>query len=383
MSRQARVGLLVLAGILLFFVVLFAIANRSFLFSDTFFVRSRFDNVAGLQTGAAVQFQGVNVGRVETVALPDQPGGQIVVTMAINQRARHLVRRNTSAQIKSDGLVGNQIVVLVNPAEAVAAPVEEGDFIPGQNPFDLFQITDRALASVQRFEESAISFQQIMEDVQRGEGTLGKIVYDEQLYNSFVATVDQTNRLMNNLGNNAEALVTLAGNATQGLNSILTKVESGDGTLARMINDPAVFNALLAASDTLQSITGDLRAITSSAENAANWGALGMYRFSENMEALKSNWLFKRYFEERGYVEQADFETREKAIEQSYRALQERQQELLQWERRLEERESLDEPTSVGVISAPETAAPPADTVVSQEVISDTVRVPVPPPSGN
>ena len=52
MSRQARVGLLVLAGILLFMVALFAIANRSFLFSDTFFIKSRFDNVAGLQTGA-------------------------------------------------------------------------------------------------------------------------------------------------------------------------------------------------------------------------------------------------------------------------------------------------------------------------------------------
>mgnify|MGYP006179383949 CR=1 FL=1 len=60
-----------LAGVLLFLLALFAIASRSFLFSDTFFVRSRFDSVAGLLPGAEVHYQGVNVGRVESVRLPD------------------------------------------------------------------------------------------------------------------------------------------------------------------------------------------------------------------------------------------------------------------------------------------------------------------------
>jgi phospholipid/cholesterol/gamma-HCH transport system substrate-binding protein len=340
MSRQARVGLLVLAGLLLFTVALFAIANQSFLFTDTFFIRSRFDNVAGLPSGAAVQFQGVNVGRVESIALPSEPGGQIVVSMAVNERARHLIHTNTQAQIKSDGLVGSQIVVLVNPPTmAGAEPVEEGDYIPSVPPFDFFEITDKALASVQRFEQAATSFEQIMLDVQQGEGTLGKIIYDDQLYTSFVQTTTETQRLMANLGNNAEALVGLAGTATEGVNSILAKIDSGEGTLARMINDPAVYNTLLATSDTLQAIAGDLRAITSSTENAANWGALGMYRFAENMEALRSNWLFKRYFEERGYVEAAPFEIRERAIEQSYQQLEAREREINEREERLRARE--------------------------------------------
>lgn len=339
MSRQARVGLLVLAGTFLFVVALFAIANRSFLFSDTFFIRSRFNNVAGLSTGAAVQFQGVNVGRVEGVSLPVEMGGQIVVTMAINEKARHLIHRGTQAQIKSDGLVGNQIVVLVNSAQTAAEPIEEGDYIQGIDPFDFFQVTDRAMLSVQRFEDAATSFQQIMVDVRNGEGTLGKIIYDPALYNSFVQSADETQRLMNSLGDNAEALVTLAGDATEGLNSILGKIDRGEGTLARMINDPSVYNALLAASDTMVAISGDLRSITSSAENAANWATLGMYRLSENMEALKHNWLFRRYYEERGYSETAPFETRERAIEQSFRELEAKERQLYEWERRLEERE--------------------------------------------
>lgn len=337
MSRQARVGLLVVAGSLLFLVALFAIANRSFLFSDTFFIRSQFASVAGLQPGASVQFQGVNVGRVENVQLPSEPGGMITVEMAIRSRAQHLIRQNTQAQIKADGLVGNQIVVLVNPARQIMDPVAEGEFIRGIEPFDFFSITDTAMIAVARFEEAAVTMNHIMRDIREGQGTLGKFIYDETLYNSTVQTFDETQRLVRGLGNNAEALVALAQNATEGVNSILTKIDTGEGTAARMLNDPGVYNSLLSAADTLQMISGDLRSITSSAENAANWAQLGMSRFAENMTALQHNWLLRRYFEERGYYERAPHETRERAIQESFEEIQKQRRELLDLERRLQE----------------------------------------------
>lgn len=364
MSRQARVGLLVFAGLALFVLALFALANRSFLFSNTFYVRSEFSGVSGLQSGASVQFQGVNVGRVESVRLPDQPRGKITVTMAIQERARNLIYTNTQAQIKSDGLVGNMIVVLVNPIPddstvAIAEPIEEGDVIPGVDPFDFFEITDKALASVQRFEESATSFEQIMLDIRNGEGTIGQLIYDDALYTGLVATTEETRSLMNSLGNDAEALVALADQATQGVQSILVKINEGDGTLSKMINDPAVYNTLLATADTLQAISTNLRALSSNAENMTNWGALGAYRFAELMEAGKHNWLFKRYFEERGYMEQADFETRERAISESLEQIQERELELLRWEERLEAQAARIDSLQAVLTPRTNTATPP------------------------
>ncbi|ARA93087.1 MAG: MCE family protein [Bacteroidetes bacterium] len=366
MSRQARVGLLVLAGVVLFLGALFILADRSFLLSDTFFVQSRFSSVAGLQAGGAVQYQGVNIGRVETVQLPEEPGGQILVRMAIQEEARHLIRKNTQAQIKSEGLVGNQIVVLV-PAAQPAEPVEDGGFIPGVPPFDLFEITDRAMTSVQRFEQAAVAFEQIMLDVRNGEGTLGKIIYDPTLYDEFVQTTNESRRVINNLADNAEALVGLAGRATEGVEDILNKINNGEGTLAQLINDPVLYDKLLATADTLQTISTDLRGITNSAENAANWGALGTYRFAQLMEAARHNFLFKRYFEERGYMEAAPFEVRERALEETYRRLQERERELLEWEQRLkalEARVTSGDSTGVAMEVTPpgEAAGTPADT---------------------
>ncbi|MDX1429721.1 MAG: MlaD family protein [Rhodothermales bacterium] len=363
MTRQTRTGLLVLAGAALFMAGLFTIANRAFLFSDTFFIQSRYTSVAGLASGAKVQYQGVNVGRVESVRLPTDPGGKIEVAMAIDEKARRVITKNTQAQIKSDGLVGNQIVVLVTPDD-FGDPIEDGDIINGVDPFDLFEITDRALESVQNFEKAATTFDEIMQDVRGGEGTLGKIIYDSTLYYTFVRTATETQNLMASMADNATSLVALADEATQGVKTILDKLEHGEGTVARLINDPALYEEFLASADTMHAIMSEVRVVLGHLEETSNWGALGAYRFAELMEAAKHNWLFKRYFEERGHMELAPFEVRERAIEESYKKLIRRERELLEWEERLREAEAkLNEQASVDAtgVQPPASSNAPAD----------------------
>ena len=347
MSRQARVGLLVVLGFLLFAIALFAIANRTFLFSKTFPISATFNQVAGLPLGAAVQYQGVNVGRVEAVRLPDNPGGKIQVEMAISESARKVIRKNTEAQIKTDGLVGSQIVVLVSTS-ATGEEISNEDVISGVDPFDLFQITDKALVSVQNFEKAAVTFERIMLDVANGQGTLGRIVYDSTLYKSIVSTTDETRRVLSTLATNAEVLVDVATKATEGVSTILDRVESGEGTMARLLNDPDLYNRLIASTDSVQVITNEMYSILENMNNTANWSSLAAFRFAELMEAAKHNWLFKRYFEERGYMEQAPFEVRERAIAESQEKITRREQELLEWEERLRSRETELEAASTG-----------------------------------
>jgi phospholipid/cholesterol/gamma-HCH transport system substrate-binding protein len=362
MSRQTRVGLLVTVGAALFAVALFAIANRSFIFSDTFTMNATFNHVAGLNIGASVQYQGVNVGRVNDIRLPATPGERITVELAIGERARNVIRKNTRSQIKSVGLVGNQIVVLVSPSVPGDA-IAEGDTLVGDDPFDLFEITDRALQSVQNFEKAATSFEQIMLDVRNGEGTLGRIIYDSTLYTSIVRTTNESQRVMNSVTDNAQALVELADNATQAVNEILNEVRSGEGTLAKLINDPQLYDRLVVTTDTLNAITSDARAMIANWEQTSNWGALGAYRFAELMEAAKHNWLFRRYFEDRGYLERADFEIRERALEESHDRVAARELELFRWQQRLEAMQAaLEEAGKTINLRLNENAVPPDST---------------------
>ncbi len=343
MSPRVRVGLVVMICSGLLTAVLFVVGSQTLLFSDRFLVRSQFNSVAGLRPGADVQFQGVSIGAVQSVALPNEPGGMIEVTMGIRTRARSILHQGTQAEIKTEGLLGSMIVVLVNPpmAGGEPAPLENLDLITGVDPFDLFEITDKALASVQRFEQSATSFEGIVDDIRAGEGTLGKLIYDPELYNSMVATAQETERLMANLGDDAEALVMLASQATEGVESILGKLDAGSGTFAQLLNDSELYESVQASADTLQQIIVGVGILTRRVEAMAEWASLGAFRFSELMEAGKHNWLFKRYFEERGFMEQAPFEVREQAIAESFEALEAKTQQLLALEARLEARAAM------------------------------------------
>jgi phospholipid/cholesterol/gamma-HCH transport system substrate-binding protein len=386
MSRQVRVGILVFVGLALFLVALFAIGSRSFLFSSTFSLQAQFGNLGGLRVGAPVQYQGASAGRVENIVWPDQPGQPFTIEMALQNKVRPNITKNTVAQIKSQSLVGgNMMVVLVNPSEATAArpdaldPVEPGGTIQGQEPFSIAETSDQLLATVDTFANVAQEAQQIMQDVQRGRGSLGRFIYDDALYNRSVATIEQAEssaaeaqQLMTDLSGSVERITASAEEATAGLQEVLNKVNRGEGTMGKLLNNEAAYNRLLSVTDTLVASTRRIEDVLANAENATQWASLGAYRFSENMEALKHNFLFKPYFEERGYMEKADFEIRESAIEATYDDLEQWQRELNEREARLDElktrlqklREQTEAPatsSSPGASASPEASASPGE----------------------
>ncbi len=334
MSKEARLGLLVLLGVILFLLALFGLAQRAFLFSDVMYIRARFNQVAGLQPGAPVQFQGVSIGRVEAVNLPPAPGEPIEVIMAIQRKARYLIRKDTRALIKTEGLIGEEIVVLV-AGSPDQPPVEEGDYIAGVDPIDLYEVTDRVVSSVARFDSAAVSVSQIVQDIRKGKGTLGKFIYDSTAYVAFVRAMQQADAVMSNLSQEAAALVEIARDASVGVETIIQKINTGEGTVARFLNDPSLYNSLKMSADSLQHVVAAIQVLLDRTEDAINWGNLALFRAAENMEALKHNWLFRGYYEERGYLEKAPFEVRERALEETLKELARQKQELLEWEERL------------------------------------------------
>ncbi len=345
MSRQARLGLVVLLGLLSAVAFLFVIGSQSNLFASSFRVRASFNQVAGLQPGASVFYNGISVGRVEAVQLPSAPGDPIMVRMAIDEEARPLVREDSRALIQTDGLVGNVIVSLTDGSARRPQIADNGE-IEGKDPFALSEVSDRLFESVARFDSVTVQLTGIMTDIRTGEGTLGQFLYDDRLYESTVATantfqetVAESQNTLRSLTARADELVLVAENASRGVDEILTRVYTGNGTVARFLNDDEVYTTALATvaqlqegAAQLQTVSADVRAITDRINQAAGWGALGAFRFSENMEALKHNFLFRGYFEDRGYYESAPFEVREAAIAQTLADLQE-------WERRLVEQE--------------------------------------------
>ena len=350
MTRQARLGLVILLALISAIGVMFVIGSQNNLFANTFAVRANFNQVAGLRQGASVFYNGINVGRVTAVRLPARPGDPITVRMAVDEEARPLIREDSRALIQTDGLVGNVIVSLTDGSPDRPQVADNGQ-IQGVDPFALSEVSDRLFTSVARFDSVTVGLTQVLGDVQTGEGTLGRFLYDERLYESTVATADafqstvlESQNTLRALTARADQLVGTAETASAGVNEILRRVYQGDGTVARFLNEPEVYDTFLATAaqlqegaGQLQTVSADIRAITDRLNQAAGFGAVGAFRFAENMEALKHNFFFKGYFEDRGYYEMAPFEVREAAISEILEDIQERERELLQQERQLQE----------------------------------------------
>ncbi len=342
MSRQARLGLVVLVGLTAAVAFMFIIASQGNLLADTFTVRATFNQVAGLQKGADVFYNGIAVGRVEEVELPHAPGDPISVRMAVREDARPLIREDSRALIQTDGLVGNVIVSLTDGSPNRPQVADNGQ-IQGVDPFALSEVSDRLFTSISRFDSVTVALAGIMTDVRTGEGTLGRFLYDEQLYNNTVATTAEFQTTLRTFTARADALVGVAENASRGVDQILAKVNTGNGTVARFLNEDDVYTTFLSTAAQLQegaaqlqTVSSDIRAITDRFNQAAGWTSLGAFRFSENMEALKHNFLFRGYFEDRGYYEMAPFEVRETAIAETLGDLQAWERRLVQQEREID-----------------------------------------------
>ena len=349
MSRQARLGLVVLVGLAAAVGFLFVIASQGNLLADTFSVRATFDQVAGLQRGASVFYNGISVGRVNAVQLPAAPGDPITVRMAIKEEARRLIREDSRALIQTDGLVGEVIVSLTDGSPSRPQVADNG-LIEGVDPFAIAEVTDRLFESVARFDSVTVGLYQTLADVRTGQGTLGRFLYDERLYESTVATADafqgtvvEAQGTLRSLTARADQLVGTAETASAGVNEILRRVYQGEGTVARFLNDREVYDTFLATAaqlqegaGQLQTVSTDIRAITDRLNQAAGWGALAAFRASEITEAFKHNFLVRGYFEDRGYYEMAPFEVREAAISEMLQEIQERERTVAEQERRIE-----------------------------------------------
>ena len=128
---------------------IFLIGRKRFLFSSTCRLTASFQNVAGLDNGAEVRAGGIHVGTVKEIDLPRQPGRKVIVVMVMENSTRNIIRTDSVASIKTEGLLGDKYVEVTfgsDKAEAVAS----GAAIRGESPTDVSQIATAAAAQAKR-----------------------------------------------------------------------------------------------------------------------------------------------------------------------------------------------------------------------------------------
>lgn len=307
-AAPVRLGIFIFLGFALFVVGIFMLGKRGALFGSSFNVKAYFTNVQGLRNGAVVRLNGIDVGSVNSIQIVSDTTGRVQVSMSISKDIQRFIRTDTKASIETEGLVGNKVVIL-KIGSSTSEEVKDGGYIQTEEQPTFSAIIAETQGVIKYTKDMTKSLAEITEKVNNGQGSIGKLLNDDKLYQNAADLTQQANvslkgitkelqkvtDLFDKLGVGVQDVVNNVNHTVVRFDTIMTGVQHGKGMLGQMLVDGSKYDSTFAV--TMQNIQ-----VTSEAAR------LAASRLAENMEALKHNWLFKNYFENRGYWDKAEYQ---------------------------------------------------------------------------
>jgi phospholipid/cholesterol/gamma-HCH transport system substrate-binding protein len=254
---ELKLGIAAIVALALVAFMVVAVGGQAGFPWQRYPLKTRFDNVQGLKTGAVVRLNGMEVGKVIDVGFQ---GAEVELVLEVSKDVRSLITTDSVASMGSLSLLGEPIVDV--KATGTGTPLPDwaylkSDLSPG-GPFgDLTTTASKSL------EEAG----HLLADVRAGRGSLGKLVTDDTLYDEmqhFVASagkvtaaIDRGEGTLGGLAKNPAAYQALK-DSLENLRTITARINSGQGALGRFLNDEAMGRSLSAATSNVEQVTGRL-----------------------------------------------------------------------------------------------------------------------------
>jgi phospholipid/cholesterol/gamma-HCH transport system substrate-binding protein len=302
-----RLGVFVVLGLTLLVIAIFLLGQKNSLFSSTFNVRAYFKDVQGIKNGATVRLSGIDVGSVNKINIVNDTSGRVEVFMNLQNDIQRFIRTDTKATIETEGLVGNKVVVL-KIGTSSAEPVRDGGYIQSEEPLGFSAIIAQTEGTMQYTKSMTRDLAEIVGRVNKGEGTIGKLLEDEELYNNAASLTRRADQSLKNITDELIRIVGVFDTLGQGVKNVVWNVNSVVSNVDTIIINVNQGRGVLGALLTSGKYDSTIATVITNVEKMSEDARLSASRLSENMEALKHNWLFKSYFENRGYWDEAKYQ---------------------------------------------------------------------------
>jgi phospholipid/cholesterol/gamma-HCH transport system substrate-binding protein len=205
MSKNLRLGMFIVATLAVLATGIFLIGDKQLLFSSTYPLRADFDDVAGLNVGADVRVGGVRQGTVRRIDLPKHPDGKMSVYLDLKHPTRNLIKKDSVASIKTEGLLGDKFVE-VSFGSKDGEAVKDGDTLQSEPPLDISDLMNTAGGVLESAEGAMQSIESISAKIDQGKGTVGALINDKKLYQEATAATAQAKAGAAAMNENMEAL---------------------------------------------------------------------------------------------------------------------------------------------------------------------------------
>jgi phospholipid/cholesterol/gamma-HCH transport system substrate-binding protein len=199
---KVRLGLFIAVGLALFVIAIFLIGKQKNLFNPVFKLTTTFYNVSGLQVGSNIRFSGINVGTVDNITIIND--STVRVDMLIRKNVQQFIKTDCEAGIGSAGIIGDRVLIITQGSND-APLVKDGQQIESKEPVE----TDAIMASLKITADNVAiitnQLAEIMIKVNSGNGTLGRLIQDSTMAENINLTITSLKKSSQGLDENMEA----------------------------------------------------------------------------------------------------------------------------------------------------------------------------------
>jgi phospholipid/cholesterol/gamma-HCH transport system substrate-binding protein len=230
------VGALVLAAVsVLVGLILLMSGSTGGLFAKKLMLRCYFKNAAALKEGAPVTLEGVTIGNVRRIrVVPSRNPSPVEVSMMVGREYIAGLHVDSTAAIAQAGVLGDSYVDIDSVNATGPAPENNAELRATGAPTIQDVITSSA-SSIDQIQTTLKKVNVLLDTVNSGRGTIGKLITDPAL---------------------AQRVVTITAN----LQTITGAIADGKGTLGKLVIDDTLYQKANATVDKLNNIVAGLDA---------------------------------------------------------------------------------------------------------------------------
>lgn len=223
---KLKVGMVITLALLVLLVAIFFAGGIEKMISPRIDLKVQFQDVRGLRKGAPVWIFGAEVGSVRDIRLDRTLGA--VVTISLKKDVQGFLRKDARASIMTMGLLGDKYIEL-STGSPKAEPIEPQEMIKGAVPVEISEIMETAGISIAKVGDVINRLDNLILKIDEGEGTLAKFLSDPSIYD--------------NLNQSAKIL-----------SLTLEEIKTSRGSLKMLVEDPSLYQRMVSAVSSIEKL---------------------------------------------------------------------------------------------------------------------------------
>lgn len=288
--NNLKLGVFVIAGIILFIITIYFIGLNRNLFGSNFVLRSEFKNVSGLKQGTAVRLSGIDVGTVSKIDFISD--SLVMVNLLIRKDVQQYIKKDAIASIASDGLVGDKVFV-ISPGASSAKTVKDNDIIASLKTVEIEDILSSVKQSADNTKIITNELVQFSHKMNDKNGLLTKILNDKYFASRIDKTITNLQRSSDDLAQfmpmlknkngivaklltnekwaeDVEASISNLNSSTQEISRFTARLNDKDNLLSKILSNDSLAISLDRTLKNIETSSNELVKFTSKINNKDN-----------------------------------------------------------------------------------------------------------------